>query len=226
MSGSVKGPLQSSQLLFGRPWLILSARVEAQSSLDLFMCRNRKQCIDVFKAKSPGTRWFFLVFKCITTHLKHNINQIWRWWYRHVTTMVQSIRLGDITLHGPQGNRKSASCFLFCFQQLLLSFYAFSGATSAPCLIFIFPAIFYIRIVPKDKEPMSSTPKILVRPPPLTSLHFWADWVVVAEHWAPVLLHPPQAACFAALGISFMVMSLSFIIIDWSMGDGLASRGH
>lgn len=42
------------------------------------------------------------------------------------------------------------------------------GATSAPCLIFIFPAIFYIRISPKDKEPLRSTPKILVspRPPP------------------------------------------------------------
>lgn len=37
-----------------------------------------------------------------------------------------------------------------------------SGATSAPCLIFIFPAIFYIRIMPKDKEPLRSTPKILV----------------------------------------------------------------
>lgn len=36
------------------------------------------------------------------------------------------------------------------------------GATSAPCLIFIFPAIFYIRIMPKDKEPLRSTPKILV----------------------------------------------------------------
>lgn len=44
------------------------------------------------------------------------------------------------------------------------SFFVFSGATSAPCLIFIFPAIFYIRIVPKDREPLSSTPKILVRP--------------------------------------------------------------
>lgn len=38
------------------------------------------------------------------------------------------------------------------------------GATSAPCLIFIFPAIFYIRIMPKDKEPLRSTPKILVSP--------------------------------------------------------------
>lgn len=36
------------------------------------------------------------------------------------------------------------------------------GATSAPCLIFIFPAIFYIRIMPKDKEPLRSAPKILV----------------------------------------------------------------
>lgn len=36
----------------------------------------------------------------------------------------------------------------------------------------------------------------------------------------------PQAACFAAMGISFMVMSLSFIIIDWSMGNGLTAGGH
>lgn len=37
------------------------------------------------------------------------------------------------------------------------------GATSAPCLIFIFPAVFYIRIVPREDEPMTSTSKILVR---------------------------------------------------------------
>lgn len=52
----------------------------------------------------------------------------------------------------------SSFCFVF--------FFVFSGATSAPCLIFIFPAIFYIRIVPKDREPLKSTPKILVRPSP------------------------------------------------------------
>uniref|UniRef100_A0A674MAK0 Solute carrier family 38 member 3 n=1 Tax=Takifugu rubripes TaxID=31033 RepID=A0A674MAK0_TAKRU len=84
---------------------------------------------------------------------------------------------------------------LVIFAPNILGIFGIIGATSAPCLIFIFPAIFYIRIVPKDKEPMSSTPKIL-------------------------------AACFAALGISFMVMSLSFIIIDWTMGDGLAVGGH
>lgn len=39
-----------------------------------------------------------------------------------------------------------------------------AGATSAPCLIFIFPAVFYIRIVPKEDEPMNSVPKILVSP--------------------------------------------------------------
>lgn len=37
-----------------------------------------------------------------------------------------------------------------------------AGATSAPCLIFIFPAVFYIRIVPEEEEPMRSLPKILV----------------------------------------------------------------
>lgn len=48
------------------------------------------------------------------------------------------------------------------FLQHCMLFY-FSGATSAPCLIFIFPAVFYIRIVPKEDEPMNSLPKIMVR---------------------------------------------------------------
>lgn len=43
-----------------------------------------------------------------------------------------------------------------------MSFICFTGATSAPCLIFIFPAVFYIRIVPKEEEPSFSVPKILV----------------------------------------------------------------
>ncbi|CAL8302005.1 unnamed protein product [Arctogadus glacialis] len=34
------------------------------------------------------------------------------------------------------------------------------GATTAPCLIFILPGLFYIRIVPIEQEPMSSRPKI------------------------------------------------------------------
>lgn len=55
-----------------------------------------------------------------------------------------------------------------------------TGATSAPCLIFIFPAVFYIRIVPKDKEPMNSIPKILVRPWNLsTSIHSYVNLVIV-----------------------------------------------
>ncbi|KFW78708.1 Sodium-coupled neutral amino acid transporter 3, partial [Manacus vitellinus] len=73
---------------------------------------------------------------------------------------------------------------LVIFAPSILGIFGLIGATSAPCLIFIFPAIFYIRIMPKDKEPMRSTPKIL-------------------------------AACFALLGVVFMIMSLSFIIIDW-----------
>ncbi|CAB1353375.1 unnamed protein product [Coregonus sp. 'balchen'] len=71
----------------------------------------------------------------------------------------------------------------------------FSSATSAPCLIFIFPAVFYIRIVPKEQEPMLSTPKIL-------------------------------AACFAGLGVAFMTMSSSFIIIDWTTGSSNSGGGH
>lgn len=84
---------------------------------------------------------------------------------------------------------------LVIFAPNILSIFSIIGATSAPCLIFIFPAVFYIRIVPKEDEPMNSVPKIL-------------------------------AACFAALGVIFMVMSLSFIIIDWSTGGGLAAGGH
>ncbi|KAK7155807.1 hypothetical protein R3I93_010462 [Phoxinus phoxinus] len=84
---------------------------------------------------------------------------------------------------------------LVIFAPNILGIFGIIGATSAPCLIFIFPAVFYIRIVPKDKEPMRSTPKIF-------------------------------AACFAGLGVLFMIMSLSFIIIDWTTGSGSALGGH
>ncbi|KAM9344306.1 sodium-coupled neutral amino acid transporter 3-like [Pholidichthys leucotaenia] len=35
-----------------------------------------------------------------------------------------------------------------------------------------------------------------------------------------------QAACFAALGFIFMVMSLSFIIVDWATGESRSGGGH
>ncbi|XP_038604436.1 sodium-coupled neutral amino acid transporter 5 [Tachyglossus aculeatus] len=69
------------------------------------------------------------------------------------------------------------------------------GATSAPSLIFILPSIFYIRIIPNEKEPLSSRPKM-------------------------------QAACFAALGFIFMIMSLSFIIADWVTTGKSSAGGH
>ncbi|XP_073177538.1 sodium-coupled neutral amino acid transporter 5 isoform X1 [Lepidochelys kempii] len=69
------------------------------------------------------------------------------------------------------------------------------GATSAPSLIFILPSIFYLRIVPNEKEPLRSRPKI-------------------------------QAACFAALGFIFMVMSLSFIVADWVTTGRSSGGGH
>ncbi|XP_061689083.1 sodium-coupled neutral amino acid transporter 3-like [Syngnathoides biaculeatus] len=84
---------------------------------------------------------------------------------------------------------------LVIFAPNILGIFGIIGATSAPCLIFIFPAVFYIRIVPKESEPMKSLPKIL-------------------------------AACFAALGVSFMIMSLSFIIIDWTSGSSHSGGGH
>ncbi|XP_021517978.1 sodium-coupled neutral amino acid transporter 3 [Meriones unguiculatus] len=50
---------------------------------------------------------------------------------------------------------------LVIFAPNILGIFGIIGATSAPCLIFIFPAIFYFRIMPIEKEPARSTPKIL-----------------------------------------------------------------
>ncbi|XP_055070316.2 sodium-coupled neutral amino acid transporter 3 isoform X1 [Misgurnus anguillicaudatus] len=101
-------------------------------------------------------------------------------WIRHVAIAVIILTFINI---------------LVIFAPNILGIFGVIGATSAPCLIFIFPAVFYIRIVPKDKEPMRSTPKIF-------------------------------AACFAGLGVLFMIMSWSFIIIDWTTGSGSSLGGH
>uniref|UniRef100_A0AAR2IRQ8 Amino acid transporter transmembrane domain-containing protein n=1 Tax=Pygocentrus nattereri TaxID=42514 RepID=A0AAR2IRQ8_PYGNA len=102
------------------------------------------------------------------------------WWPRHIAIAI--ILLTTINM-------------LVIFAPNILGIFGVIGATSAPCLIFIFPAVFYIRIIPKEEEPMRSAPKIL-------------------------------AACFAGLGVLFMIMSLSFIIIDWTSGSSNASSGH
>ncbi|MBN3302056.1 S38A3 protein, partial [Amia calva] len=101
-------------------------------------------------------------------------------WLRHIAIAVCLLTLINM---------------LVIFAPNILGIFGVIGATSAPCLIFIFPAVFYIRIVPKEEEPMRSTPKIL-------------------------------AACFAGLGILFMIMSLSFIIIDWTTGSSNAGGAH
>ncbi|XP_053151158.1 sodium-coupled neutral amino acid transporter 3 isoform X2 [Hemicordylus capensis] len=68
-------------------------------------------------------------------------------WIRH--TVIAAVLLTSINL-------------LVIFAPSILGIFGLIGATSAPCLIFIFPAVFYIRIMPKDKEPNKSTPKILM----------------------------------------------------------------
>ncbi|XP_029010985.1 sodium-coupled neutral amino acid transporter 3-like [Betta splendens] len=94
-----------------------------------------------------------------------------------------------------------AFCLIFMVNILVIfvpsirDIFGLIGATSAPSLIFILPGIFYVRIIPKEKEPLFSRPKI-------------------------------QAAVFAALGFVFMVMSLSFIIIDWVTGESRSGGGH
>uniref|UniRef100_A0A8C8GTD5 Amino acid transporter transmembrane domain-containing protein n=1 Tax=Oncorhynchus tshawytscha TaxID=74940 RepID=A0A8C8GTD5_ONCTS len=102
------------------------------------------------------------------------------YWPRHIAIAVTLLTLINM---------------LVIFAPNILGIFGIIGATSAPCLIFIFPAVFYIRIVPEEEEPMRSTPKIL-------------------------------AACFAGIGFLFMVMSLSFILIDWTSGSSKASSGH
>ncbi|XP_070594877.1 sodium-coupled neutral amino acid transporter 3 isoform X1 [Erythrolamprus reginae] len=67
-------------------------------------------------------------------------------WIRHI--IIAFVLLTSINL-------------LVIFAPSILGIFGLIGATSAPCLIFIFPAIFYIRIMPKDQEPMKSPPKIL-----------------------------------------------------------------
>ncbi|MED6265995.1 hypothetical protein CHARACLAT_031075 [Characodon lateralis] len=87
-----------------------------------------------------------------------------------------------------------AVCLLFVVNLLVIfvpnirDIFGITGATTAPTLIFILPGLFYIRIIPKNQEPMSSRPKI-------------------------------QAACFTTLGFIFMIMSLTFIGLDWMSGE-------
>ncbi|CAL8280798.1 unnamed protein product [Boreogadus saida] len=94
-----------------------------------------------------------------------------------------------------------AVCLLFCVNLLVIlvpnirDIFGIIGATTAPCLIFILPGLFYIRIVPVEQEPMSSRPKI-------------------------------QAACFTAMGFVFMIVSLTFIGIDWMSGEKRSAGGH
>ncbi|XP_060621735.1 sodium-coupled neutral amino acid transporter 3 [Anolis sagrei] len=101
-------------------------------------------------------------------------------WIRH--TIIAVVLLTSINL-------------LVIFAPSILGIFGLIGATSAPCLIFIFPAIFYIRIMPNETEPPKSPPKIV-------------------------------AALFACLGVLFMIMSLSFIIIDWATGGGKSGGSH
>ncbi|XP_052418625.1 sodium-coupled neutral amino acid transporter 5 [Carassius gibelio] len=91
-------------------------------------------------------------------------------------------------------------CLLFLVNLLVIfvpnirDIFGFIGATSAPSLIFILPGIFYIYIVPEEKEPLKSRPKI-------------------------------QAIAFVTLGFIFMIMSITFIIIEWVTGKK-TSGGH
>ncbi|CAK6963880.1 sodium-coupled neutral amino acid transporter 3-like [Scomber scombrus] len=50
---------------------------------------------------------------------------------------------------------------------------------------------------------------------------------IVPEEQEPLRSRPKiQSACFAAVGFIFMIMSLSFIIIDWVTGESRSGGGH
>uniref|UniRef100_A0A8B9LP72 Solute carrier family 38 member 5b n=1 Tax=Astyanax mexicanus TaxID=7994 RepID=A0A8B9LP72_ASTMX len=66
-------------------------------------------------------------------------------WLRHITIAVCLLFLVNL---------------LVIFVPNIRDIFGIIGATSAPSLIFILPGLFYIRIVPKDQEPMNSRPKI------------------------------------------------------------------
>ncbi|XP_068183828.1 sodium-coupled neutral amino acid transporter 5b [Antennarius striatus] len=59
-----------------------------------------------------------------------------------------------------------ALCLLFAVNLLVIlvpnirDIFGITGATTAPCLIFILPGLFYIRIIPPEQEPMNTRPKI------------------------------------------------------------------
>lgn len=105
--------------------------------------------------------------------------QDFRWW-RH--TLIAVCLLVTVNL-------------LVIFIPNIKDIFGVIGSTSAPSLIFILPSIFYLRIVPKEKEPLLSRPKI-------------------------------QAALFASLGFVFMIMSLSFMIVDWATTGKSNIGGH
>ncbi|XP_053551679.1 sodium-coupled neutral amino acid transporter 5 isoform X2 [Bombina bombina] len=102
-----------------------------------------------------------------------------RWW-RHIVIAICLLVAVNI---------------LVIFVPSIRDIFGVIGATSAPSLIFILPSIFYIRIVPNEKEPLFSRSKI-------------------------------QAALFASLGFIFMIMSLTFIIVDWVTTGKSSAGGH
>ncbi|KAM7411038.1 hypothetical protein PAMA_021156 [Pampus argenteus] len=59
-----------------------------------------------------------------------------------------------------------ALCLLFAVNLLVIlvpnirDIFGITGATTAPSLIFILPGLFYIRIIPTEREPLNSRPKI------------------------------------------------------------------
>uniref|UniRef100_A0A8C5ABS4 Solute carrier family 38 member 3a n=1 Tax=Gadus morhua TaxID=8049 RepID=A0A8C5ABS4_GADMO len=90
-------------------------------------------------------------------------------WPRHVAIAVVLLSLINL---------------LVIFAPNILGIFGIIGATSAPCLIFIFPAVFYLRIVPNEEEPLRSPPKIMVslRGPITTSQWLFTSTVTLAIH--------------------------------------------
>ncbi|XP_066436030.1 sodium-coupled neutral amino acid transporter 5 [Eleutherodactylus coqui] len=100
--------------------------------------------------------------------------QDFRWW-RHI--LIAVCLLVNVNL-------------LVIFIPNIKDIFGVIGSTSAPSLIFILPSIFYLRIVPREKEPLLSRPKIQVALFAsvgfvfmITSLSFMiVDWVTTGRN--------------------------------------------
>uniref|UniRef100_A0A8C2BVL3 Solute carrier family 38 member 3a n=1 Tax=Cyprinus carpio TaxID=7962 RepID=A0A8C2BVL3_CYPCA len=117
-----------------------------------FVDKVEAELLHTYSRIDPYDTLILCVRVAVLTAVRRAIQQLFFpnktfWWPRHIAIAVTLLSLINL---------------LVIFAPNILGIFGVIGATSAPCLIFIFPAVFYIRIVPKEEEPLRSAPKIIV----------------------------------------------------------------